>query len=65
MPIIDLFGSKRITIDCEFIEINYMFKNTGLKADEIIGKKITEILPGILNDDFDWIKFYGDVALQN
>ena len=56
---------KGLPIDYEFIEINDMFeKLTGLKADEIIGKKITEILPGILNDDFDWIKFYGDVALQ-
>ncbi len=54
-----------LPIDYEFIEINDMFeKLTGLKAEEIIGKKITEILPGILNDDFDWIKFYGDVALQ-
>lgn len=56
---------KGLPIDYEFIEINYMFeKLTGLKAADILGRRVTEVLSGILNDDFDWIKFYGDVALQ-
>ena len=52
--------------DYEYIEVNEAFeKFTGLKKDNIIGKKVTEILPNIKNNDFDWIKCYGDVAINN
>ena len=36
---------------------------TGLKKDQIIGKNVTEVLPGIETDPADWISKYGDVAL--
>ena len=52
--------------DYEYIEVNETFeKFTGLKKDNIIGKKVTEILPNIKNNDFDWIKCYGDIAINN
>jgi len=52
--------------DYEYIEVNEAFeKFTGLKKDNIIGKKVTEILPNIKNNDFDWIKCYGDIAINN
>ena len=52
-------------VDYVFLEVNAMFEEiTGLKANAIIGKKLTEVLPGILNADFDWIGFYGKVALN-
>ncbi len=52
-------------IDYEFLEANPAFeKLTGLKVDEIVGKTVREILPGIENDPTDWIGKYGKVALS-
>jgi diguanylate cyclase (GGDEF)-like protein/PAS domain S-box-containing protein len=51
--------------DYEFIEVNPAFeKFTGLIGDQIVGKRITHVLPEIIADEFDWIGFYGDVALN-
>ena len=51
-------------IDYKYIEANPAFeKLTGLKIDNIIGKRVTEILPGIEDDPADWIEKYGKVAL--
>ncbi|MBF0449603.1 MAG: PAS domain-containing protein [Candidatus Magnetomorum sp.] len=51
-------------IDYIFIEVNKAFEQlTGLSRNKIIGKKVTEIHPGIENMDFDWIGKYGKVAL--
>ncbi|MFC2120565.1 PAS domain S-box protein [Bacteroidota bacterium] len=52
-------------IDYNFIEINQGFENiTGLKRKDIIGKNVTEVLPGIEKDSTDWIGIYGKVALE-
>ena len=54
-----------VPYDYEFIEANDAFERfTGLKCSEIIGKKITEILPNIKNNTFDWSKCYEDIALN-
>ncbi len=37
---------------------------TGLKRKDILGKKVTEVLPGIERAQFDWIDTYGQVALS-
>jgi PAS domain S-box-containing protein len=51
-------------IDYKFLEANKAFeKMTGLKKEEIIGKKVTEVLPNIKEDPTDWVSKYGDVAL--
>ena len=51
--------------DYEFIEVNTAFENlTGLKGSKIIGKRVTKVLPGIAKDEFDWIGYYGDVAIN-
>ena len=56
---------KGLPIDYEFIEVNGTFeKLTGLKKIEILGKKITDVLPDILKSSFDWVAYYGDVALN-
>ena len=48
-------------IDYKFLEINPAFERlTGIRADQAIGKRVKEILPGIENDRF--IKIYGPVA---
>lgn len=53
-------------IDYIFMEINDAFEElTGLKREKIIGKKVTEIVPGIEKDTADWIRKYGEVALTD
>lgn len=53
-----------VPVDYEFIEVNPAFeKLTGLKSEGIAGKKVTEVIPGIQNSEFDFIKFYGGIAL--
>jgi len=51
-------------VDYIFIEANPFFEEiTGLKKEDIIGKKITQVLPDLKFSDFDWIDAYGRVAL--
>jgi len=51
-------------VDFIFLTLNEAFeKQTGLSKKETIGKKATEILPGIDLDDFKWIDVYGKVAI--
>lgn len=51
--------------DYEFIEVNKAFERlTGLIGAAIIGKRITQVLPNLLEDTFDWIGFYGEIALH-
>ncbi|MCF8303688.1 MAG: PAS domain S-box protein [Bacteroidales bacterium] len=50
-------------VDYIFLEINKAFENqTGLKKEHIIGKKVTEVLPGIENSSADWVGKYGRVT---
>ncbi|MBF0287558.1 MAG: PAS domain S-box protein [SAR324 cluster bacterium] len=52
-------------IDYVFLEINENFeKFTGLKKEEVIGKRITTIIPGIEKTYTDLIHTYGEVALH-
>ena len=52
-------------VDYRFIEVNPSFeKVTGLKAENVVGKTVRQVIPGIEKADFDWIGFYGKVALQ-
>jgi diguanylate cyclase (GGDEF)-like protein/PAS domain S-box-containing protein len=51
--------------DFEYIEINDAFeKIMKLNRNQIIGKKITEILPTINDNKFDCIKYYGDITIS-
>jgi PAS domain S-box-containing protein len=51
-------------VDYVFLEVNHAFERmTGLKRERIIGKRVTEALPGIEKDPSDWIGVYGHVAL--
>ncbi|HBB91537.1 MAG TPA: hypothetical protein DC042_07410 [Bacteroidales bacterium] len=52
-------------VDYEYLEVNPAFLTIiGKTRQEIIGKRITEIFPGIEKDEFNWIEFYGEVALN-
>lgn len=51
-------------IDYVFLEVNKAFENlTGLQGKDIIGKRVTEVIPGTENDSAGWIDIYGKVAL--
>lgn len=59
-----VLNDKGAPIDYIFIDINDAFtKLTNLKRENIIGKKLTEVLPDIENDTVDWISTYGQVVL--
>jgi PAS domain S-box-containing protein len=51
-------------IDYVFLEVNKSFEVlTGLKKDDIIGKRATDVIPGIKGIEPDLIRLYGAVAL--
>ncbi|HAE41799.1 MAG TPA: hypothetical protein DCG34_02635 [Clostridiales bacterium] len=51
--------------DYVFIDVNPSFEIiTGLKKFNILGKKISEVIPNISQDVFDWIGVYGNVAIK-
>ena len=60
-----VYDAKGVPIDYIFLEANKAFGDlTGLDVTNIIGKKVTEVLPGTENDPADWIGRYGQVALS-
>lgn len=53
-----------IPSDYAFLEVNPAFERyTGLRAGDVVGRTVREALPGIGNEPFDWIGFYGGIAL--
>ena len=50
-------------IDYKFLAINTMFTElTGLKPLDTIGRRVTEVMPGIETDPANWIGTYGEVV---
>jgi PAS domain S-box-containing protein len=50
-------------VDYRFLDVNETFEEyTGLDAGSIVGKRVTEVLPGI--EETDFIETYGRVALE-
>ncbi len=59
-----IVDGKGRPVDYVFLEVNSAFERlTGLKWEDIAGKRVREVLPGIENDPADWIGAYGKVAL--
>ena len=51
-------------VDYVFHEINPAFEEmTGLKRARVLGRRVTEVLPGIEDGDVGWIETYARVAL--
>lgn len=58
-----IYDKNRQPCDYEIIEVNSAFERLiGLKASDIIGKRITKVFEIIEEDEFDRIKLYGDIA---
>lgn len=50
----------------EFLEVNSSYeKLTGLKKEAIVNKKVTDVFPEIKSGEFDWVAFYGEIALND
>ncbi|MBN2651772.1 MAG: PAS domain S-box protein [Spirochaetales bacterium] len=51
-------------IDYEFLEANKGFeKLTGVDLDTLIGHRVREVFSGIEHSEFDWISYYGKIAI--
>ncbi len=60
-----ILDKNKKPIDYIFLEANKTFeKITGLNSKKIIGKTVREVIPEIGNAEFNWINFYGKIALQ-
>ena len=58
-----VYDKQGVPVDYIFLEINSAFEEmTGLKRKNVIGKKVTEVHPEIVDSEFDWIGVYGQVA---
>lgn len=54
-----------IPCDFEFIEVNVAFeKLTGLKGSDIVGRRITKVLPNLKENELKLIHIYGDIAVN-
>lgn len=52
-------------VDYEYLEINDIYANLmGLNREEVVGKRVSQVLPGLLEESFDWLDFFGTVALE-
>ena len=52
-------------VDYEFLEVNRAFEDfTGLDRDAVIGKRIKDVIVDIDKGSFDWISYYGNIALN-
>lgn len=58
----EIILENEVPVDYKFIEVNSaFFEMTGLVNSDIIGKKVTEIIPNISKE---WIERYGAIALN-
>lgn len=60
-----VFGDSGAPVDYVFLEVNAAYEAmTGLRRDAIVGRRVTEVLPDIVDDPFDWIAWFGRVAVS-
>ncbi len=56
-----IFDDSGKPVDYKFLKVNASFEmQTGLKAEDIIGKTVLEIIPNI---EYQWIQRYGELVL--
>ena len=60
-----IFDENKNPVDYIFLDVNKKFTElTGLKRENIINKKATEVLDNITEGSFDWVQFYGELSLN-
>lgn len=51
-----LYNENNLPYDFEVVAVNDSYESiTGLKSVEVLGKKVTDLLPAIKTEDFDWL----------
>ncbi|MEW6220605.1 MAG: MASE3 domain-containing protein [Thermodesulfobacteriota bacterium] len=59
-----ILNDQGVPADWVFLEVNSAFERlTGLRQEDVVGRRVTEVLPGIEQDPADWIGRFGQVAL--
>jgi signal transduction histidine kinase len=52
-------------LDAVVLEVNDAFEmNTGLKRENVVGQRLTQIIRGIESDPSAWLDFFGRIAFQ-
>lgn len=60
-----IFDHDKRPLDYYFLDVNEAFEEiTGLKRNEIINRKITDVIPQKNNFKFDSISYYGNLSLN-
>jgi PAS domain S-box-containing protein len=60
-----IFDKENIPVDFVYLDVNDAFERiTGLKAELVIGRKVTEAIPGIEEANPELFEIYGRVALS-
>ncbi len=60
-----ILDEKGKPYDYIFLDVNPVFEQiTGKTLAEISGKPVSEVFPGIKSETFNWIEFYGEVAIH-
>ncbi len=61
-----VYDQNNNPIDYIFREVNNKFEElTGLSKKNIIDKKASNIFDKLRDEKFDWVEFYGEIALKN
>jgi PAS domain S-box-containing protein len=51
--------------DAVFLEVNDAFeRNTGLSKNQVIGRRLTQVINGIEEDPANWLSFFGNIAMK-
>ena len=59
-----ILDEKNRPVDFVYLEVNDAFEElTGLKKEDVLGKKVTEAIPGIKEVHPELFEIYGRVAL--
>jgi PAS domain S-box-containing protein len=59
-----IFDENNVPVDFVYLQVNDAFeKITGLKRETVVGKKVTEAIPGIEKTNPELFEIYGRVAL--
>ena len=60
-----IYDEEGKPVDYQFLAVNRAFeKLTGVQRENILDKRVTEVLPEIKEDSFDWIRFFGKIARE-
>src|SRR6056297_2214367 len=60
-----IFDESGKPVDYYFLAVNPSFERLmGLKREELLNHRVSEVIPKNIDDAFDWIGFYGKVVVE-